>query len=95
MKKPFQIQAKLDLHGYTLNDAYDTFFEFVEYCLEQDVYNLLIVTGKGSNSKERGETINYQFPHWCENPFLGKYIKSVKPAEIQHGGGGAFYVRLK
>jgi DNA-nicking Smr family endonuclease len=92
MKK---FEAKIDLHGYTLQDAYNIFAEFIEYAHESGFKNLLVVTGKGNYTGEFSkQTINYEFAGWCQNPALRRYIKSFSTAEIRHGGAGAFYVRL-
>lgn len=90
-KKPFIIEAKLDLHHYTIQAAYEAFHDFIEICIENEFTNLLVVTGKGSGEKN----IRQEFPHWCENNNIKNFIKSVRQAEIQHGGDGAFYVMLK
>ncbi len=84
--------AKIDLHGLTLQAAYNDFAGFLEECVEAEVKVMLVVTGK--SNKPEG-TINYEFPHWCESPKLNRYIKKVKHAELKHGGNGAFYVILK
>ncbi len=85
--------AKLDLHGYTLQNAYNLFAEFIEYCHTEKLKNVLIITGKGTGTS--GQTINYEFPHWCESNMIEPYIRSYKHAEAIHGGNGAFYVRLR
>lgn len=91
-----KFEAKIDLHGYTLQDAYDAFCQFVELCVEEDgVKTILAVTGKGPIELNAPQTsINYEFIHWCESKALSRYIKSIKQAELKHGGKGAFYVRL-
>lgn len=96
-KKEVRIDAKIDLHGYTLQDAYGAFCDFVELCVqEESVAVILVVTGKGPPELDAPQTsINYEFKHWCDSRPLASYIKSVSQAAERHGGKGAFYVRLR
>ena len=91
MPKNFQIHARIDLHGYTLQAAYNAFSEFMEICVENGFKNLLVITGKSSATSG---TINYELPQWCTTPKFSKYISSISQADIKHGGVGAFYIKL-
>lgn len=91
MPKEFQIDARIDLHGHTLQNAYDAFADFMQICRANEFKNLLVVTGKSSG--EQG-TINYEFPRWCENEEYASIIKSLRQADEKFGGSGAFYVKL-
>ena len=84
-------QAKIDLHGYTLQQGYEEFVGFVDECIEAEVDTILVVTGKGNELSGR-ETINTEFPHWCESRDLKSKIRFCKNAEERDGGKGAFYV---
>ena len=52
---------KLDLHGYSLDDANKEVKKFIIESFNQNYKNLLIVTGKGSRSK------SYDNPYISEN----------------------------
>lgn len=82
--------AKLDLHGLTLERAHKKFLEFVYFAVMDDLKKLLVVTGKGNPGKIRDE-----FPKWCSTDYLAPLISSCRTAEIRHGGEGAFYVVLR
>lgn len=91
MPKPFQIDARIDLHGYTLQNAYNAFADFIQICQANEFKNLLVITGKSSGCEG---SINYEFPRWCENEEYASIIKSIRQAEEKYGGAGAFYIRL-
>ena len=39
--------------------------------------------------------IRKQFPLWLETTFFQNLVKSYSPCKIQHGGLGAFYIKLR
>ncbi len=84
------IDAKLDLHGLTLERAHKKFLEFIYIAAMDDMRKLLVITGKGKPGKIREE-----FPKWCEADYLAPLISSCTNAEPRHGGAGAFYVNLR
>ena len=58
----------------------------------------IVITGLGNKSSD-GDfftgKIRKQFPLWLETDAFKKFVKSYSPCKIQHGGLGAFYVKLK
>ena len=54
----------LDLHGYTLDDAYIETLEFLKDMHKDKVKKVKVITGKGAIAKE--------FPFWIER---SSYIK--------------------
>lgn len=89
-----KIDAKLDLHGYTLNDAQEKLCEFILNSYHQNKRLVLIITGKGINSSSLS-TIKGEFMHWLNIPKLRPYILRVSQAKQKDGGSGAYYVYLK
>ena len=96
-----EIDASLDLHGMTQDEAYARLTRFVQFGDAQGFRTLLIVTGKG-----RGEArvpfaeaprgiLRERFLDWVERPPLSDRIASVRGAHPRHGGRGAFYVMLR
>lgn len=84
------IDARLDLHGHTIERAHMEFVEFV-FAASMDGYKkLLVITGKGNPGKIRTE-----FPKWCGVDYLRPFIASCAEAAPIHGGAGAFYVNLR
>ena len=41
---------KFDLHGYTLSEANIKAEEIISHCLKKNVYEILLITGKGIHS---------------------------------------------
>jgi DNA-nicking Smr family endonuclease len=85
------IEARLDLHGQTLQEAHEKLIAFIQTQAKRDSRLLLVITGKG-----RGEsTLHADLPRWCETSPLMETILAVRPAAPQHGGDGAWYVMLR
>ena len=42
---------KIDLHGYTLEEANETIMYFIKKCVEESVTKIIVITGKGLRSK--------------------------------------------
>ena len=103
--KPKQfLTKKIDLHGYTLDEANAKIEELIlSYC-KKNIHKVIIVTGKGSkSSNEKNPYISkdlsllkYSVPHYLKtNESLKQVIKNISQADIKDGGEGAFYVYLK
>ena len=61
------IEKKIDLHGYTLEDANKKIFEFIENCFFEGVQKINVITGKGSRSQ------NLDDPYQSKNLSILKY----------------------
>ena len=95
---------KIDLHGYTLEEANKSIEEFILKCFDDSVTKIIVITGKGLRSKNVANPylskdlsiLKYSVPEFIEsNLFLMKMIIEITDANIEDGGGGAFYVYLK
>ena len=103
--KPGQfLTKKIDLHGYTLDEANLKTKELILSPYKQNIYKVIIITGKGSKSdNEKNPYISkdlsllkYSVPHYLKtNESLKQVIKNISQADIKDGGEGAFYVYLK
>ena len=109
--KDFNIQRRhkfkkklIDLHGYTLDEANIVVEKFILDCFENNISQLIIITGKGLHSEnERNPFVSKELsilknsvPEYIKsNVNLMKLIKEIREAEIEDGGSGAFYVFLK
>ena len=103
--KPKQfLTKKIDLHGYTLDEANLKTKELILSYYKQNIYKVIIITGKGSKSdNEKNPYISkdlsllkYSVPHYLKtNESLKQVIKNISQADIKDGGEGAFYVYLK
>ena len=95
---------KIDLHGYSLEDANRITEQFIKDSFQKNVYKIIVITGKGLHSKneknpyvsEDLSILKYSVPEYIEsNPILMKKIINITDANIEDGGSGAFYIYLK
>lgn len=93
-KGKFAPEATLDLHGMTQDRAHSALTRFIASARRTDKRTLLIITGKGA-LKDGGGVLRKMLPLWLESaPFAG-HVLAITAARPEHGGGGAFYVRLR
>ena len=95
---------KIDLHGYTLQEANKSVENFIQRSFDDNVTKIIVITGKGLRSKnvlnpylsKDLSILKYSVPEFIEsNNFLMKMIIKITDAKIEDGGGGAFYIYLK
>jgi DNA-nicking Smr family endonuclease len=104
-----QIDARFDLHGLTKENARISLLNFLVRCRQDGYQTVLVITGKGKTSIARHTLHSYDhfdmpehegilkraFPIWLSEPEFYKHVTGYQPAHPKHGGGGAFYVRLR
>ena len=93
-------EARLDLHGMTLERAHAALTGFVLDADARELRLLLVITGKGREPEaaawpQRNGMLRHSVPHWLAAPPLAGRILQVAPAHQRHGGGGAYYVYLR
>ena len=101
-KKKDQIDFKIDLHGYSLQESFIKISEVVENCYQKNLRNILIITGKGLRSRVKDNPylsedlslLRYAVPNFIKNKFAD-IIKSIEEPDQSLGGSGAFILRLK
>ncbi|MDA9065169.1 Smr/MutS family protein [Candidatus Pelagibacter sp.] len=95
---------KIDLHGYTIEEANKAVEQFIQKCFDEDVTKIIVITGKGLRSKNVENPylskdlsiLKYSVPEFIENnKSLKKFIIEITDAKIEDGGSGAFYIYLK
>jgi DNA-nicking Smr family endonuclease len=95
---------KIDLHGFTIEEANMTIEQFIESCFDESVTKIIVITGKGLRSKNFENPylskdlsiLKYSVPEYIEkNKSLTKFIIEITDAKIEDGGSGAFYIYLK
>tara|TARA_B110000046_G_C12789134_1_gene312347 strand:+ start:133 stop:558 length:426 start_codon:yes stop_codon:yes gene_type:complete len=95
---------KIDLHGYTIEEANTAVEKFIQKCFEDSVTKIIVITGKGLRSKNIENPylskdlsiLKYSVPEFIENnKNLKRIIIEIRDAKIEDGGSGAFYVFLK
>ena len=72
---------KLDLHGFTLEEAFEEFTDFIYQSSTDNLPAVEIITGKSGQ-------IRKEFPFWSEN---NHQIKSINPSWHD----GSFIVKLQ
>ena len=101
-KKNDHIDFKIDLHGFTLEDAFKKIRAVIESCYEKDLRNILVITGKGLRSKvkenpylsEDLSLLKYAIPNFIKDNFF-EIVNSIEEPDQNLGGSGAFLLRLK
>lgn len=88
----YPIEATLDLHLMTLEEAREQVYAFVRDCVRYDVRTALINHGKGARNKESQAMIKSYVARWL--PQLPE-IMAFHSALGLHGGTGAVYVLLR
>ena len=86
------VDAIVDLHGKTEIQAYEIINNFIKDCYLNNFKNILIVTGKGLNSKG---TLKLKTPLWLKSKDLSKYVVGFETMPHNKGGEGALFVQLK
>tara|TARA_B100001063_G_scaffold48754_1_gene42662 strand:+ start:22 stop:459 length:438 start_codon:yes stop_codon:yes gene_type:complete len=95
---------KIDLHGYSLQEANKSVESFIQKCFDNSVTKIIVITGKGLRSKNKENPylskdlsiLKYSVPEFIENnSLLNKMIIEITDAKIEDGGSGAFYIYLK
>ena len=99
-----KIIKKIDLHGFSLENANKVIEEFITQSFEEGVNKIIVITGKGLRSKndenpyisKNLSILKYSVPEFIKsNINLVRLIKNIKEADIEDGGEGAFYIYLK
>ena len=99
-----KIIKKIDLHGFSLENANKVIEEFITQSFEEGVNKIIVITGKGLRSKndenpyisKNLSILKYSVPEFIKsNINLMEIIKNINEADIEDGGKGAFYIYLK
>jgi len=94
-------QARLDLHGMTLEQAHSALRAFILGAHGDGLRLVLVITGKGRQKSETGPiperqgVLRHQVPHWLQSAPLGAAVLQISTSHLRHGGGGALYVYLR
>ena len=98
------INKKVDLHGYSLEEAKNIFVTTINDCFYKNYRCILFITGKGI--KKRTEEnfqqnklyygkIRNNFLSWTSIKSIQSKILNVQQPPIKYGGDGAFFVYLR
>ena len=109
LRGQISIEARIDLHGETLETARVKLFSYLSASYERGQRFVIVITGKGSgpisrhmlhglnsyDTPERGGRLRRAVPEWLNESHFRNIVSGYQPAHPKHGGGGALYVRLR
>jgi DNA-nicking Smr family endonuclease len=87
----FEVEAVLDLHGFSLVEAEQELHDFLACALSQDWHCVQIIHGKGKNSSQP-PLLKNSVNQWLRTYPAVLAFCSAKPSD---GGAGAVYVLLQ
>ncbi|NBX02866.1 MAG: DNA mismatch repair protein MutS [Alphaproteobacteria bacterium] len=87
-KGKYPIDAALDLHGMSREQAHMALSGFVHAHYTMGRRCLLVITGKGA-------VLQSLLPAWLDEPGLRPFVLALETAALQHGGSGAYYILLR
>lgn len=90
-----KIDRKIDFHGLTLDEAFNLLLNTVIGAERSNMRCLLLITGKGNNTKSGRDSIKSQLPLWLRHPAIAPKIIKCTTAVQKDGGTGAFYLLLR
>lgn len=104
-----EIEARLDLHGMTIEAARVRLHDFLVRSRRNGARLVLVITGKGASplagptlhgrevyhAPEREGKLRRRLPEWLAESDFRQHVVGFQPAHPRHGGGGAYYVRLR
>jgi DNA-nicking Smr family endonuclease len=87
----YQIDARLDLHHMTVDQARNAVFQFIKDCMQHDIRCALITHGKGEG-RDQPAQLKSCVAHWLPQ---FEQVLAFHSAQKQHGWVGATYVLLR
>ncbi|SMF58994.1 DNA-nicking endonuclease, Smr domain [Alteromonadaceae bacterium Bs31] len=87
----YSLDARLDLHRLSVDDARKSIYQFIKDCVESDVRCALVTHGKGEG-RNTPALLKSCVAHWL--PQFDEVL-AFHSAQKQHGSYGATYVLLK
>ena len=88
----YQIEARLDLHRMTIEQARREVFAFVRDCMRYGLRSVIILHGKGERNPDNVALLKSHVAKWL--PELDD-VMAFHSAQRHHGGTGAVYVMLR
>jgi len=86
------IEDRLDLHGYTRDQARKTLLDFIHHGQQNNFKLVCVVHGKGYHSEDGRPVLKAMVNKWLQNIDI---VLAFTTAHIQDGGTGAVYVLIK
>lgn len=109
MRGNVDIERRLDLHGTGTEMARVRLLQFLRESQLRGSRTVLVITGKGDSpysrhtlhgadyfhSPERQGRLRRLVPDWFHDAEFRAIVSGYQPAHPKHGGGGAFYVKVR
>lgn len=104
-----EIDDRLDLHGTGVEMARVRLLGFLRTAQSTGLRTVLVITGKGDSpfsrhtlhgaghfhAPERAGRLRRLVTEWFHEPEFRQVVAGFQPAHPKHGGGGAYYVRVR
>jgi DNA-nicking Smr family endonuclease len=109
MRGQVDIERRLDLHGTGIGMARVNLLQFLREAQAIGSRTVLVITGKGDSpfsrhtlhgathfhAPERAGRLRRLVPEWFHEAEFRNLVAGFQPAHPKHGGGGAFYVKVR
>lgn len=109
MRGLVDIERRLDLHGTGVEMARVQLLQFLRGAHGEGARTVLVITGKGESpfsrhtlhgsahfhSPERQGRLRRMLPEWLNEAEFRALVSGFQPAHPKHGGGGAYYVKIR
>jgi DNA-nicking Smr family endonuclease len=91
----YAVQAHVDLHGLTRAEAKEEVERFLTASRRDGKRCVLVVHGRGLNSKDQIPVLKEQLRVWLQRGRIGRSVLAFATARAHDGGAGALYVLLR
>jgi len=88
----YAIDARLDLHRMTVEEARNDVFLFIKDCMKYELRTVIILHGKGDRNPDKKAVLKSYLAKWL--PDIDDVL-AFHSAQKHHGGTGAVYVLLR
>jgi DNA-nicking Smr family endonuclease len=89
-KGQYNVEAVLDLHGKTIEEARQTLGQFLLYCQRKGIRHIILIHGKGRGHSK--PIIKNKLNHWLRQT---EQVLAFCSATPKDGSSGALYVLLR
>ena len=102
LQDPRSYELRVDLHGYTIAEAFEKMDHLLKFAEEKDIRRILLITGKGLHSNKDSDPyaskdmslLRYAVPDYIRKNYSAR-INSIEASPIALGGEGSMIVTLK
>src|SRR5436190_5504086 len=91
----FSVQAHLDLHGLTLQEARFILEEFLLGSVRAGYTCVRVIHGRGRHSHKHHSVLKENIQRWLCTRRMSRHVIAYSSARRCDGGGGAVYVLLR